>query len=202
MNARAPRQRGNARLFIAGNDSHVRGTGMPRAPVVDRDSFPAMKSNERRKRKLLAARETARVLEAREDARAETLVRLGKSANRYEGSTPHEVDGAHTFAPRVLQTRMSAHEGSTRRSGRKGTLKFVPARHDAGAPKHGGARLPAGQWLDRATGEPRVASTSAIASTSTIARRDAMRLGRARSRCCTATMTRPCPSRPTRATTS
>jgi hypothetical protein len=150
---------------------------MPRAPVVDRDSFPAMKSNERRKRKLLAARETARVLEAREDARAETLVRLGKSANRYEGSTPHEVDGAHTFAPRVLQTRMSAHEGSTRRSGRKGTLKFVPARHDAGAPKHGGARLPAGQWLDRATGEPRVASTSAIASTSTIARRDAMRLG-------------------------
>lgn len=136
-----------------------------------------MKSNLRRKRKLLAAREAARGLEAREDARAATLVRLGKSANRYEGTTPHEIEGRATFTPRVMQTRMSSHEGSTRRSGKKGALKLVPTRYDAGAPKGGGARLPAGQWLDRATGEPRVASTSAIAASTVTRERAAMRLG-------------------------
>jgi hypothetical protein len=106
-----------------------------------------MKSNQRRKQRLLAAREAARSLAAREDARVETLVRLGPSANRYEGATPHEIDGAHTFAPRVMQTRMSTHEGTTRRSGKKATLKFVPRRYDAGAPKHGGARLAPGETL-------------------------------------------------------
>jgi len=136
-----------------------------------------MNSNERRKRKLLAARETARRLDAREDARVTTLVTLGHTAGPYAGRTPHDVDGAPTFGARVMQTRMSTHEGSTRRAGKKGTLKFVPRRYDAGAPKGGGAHLPAGQWLDRETGEPRVAATSAIASTTASARRDAMRLG-------------------------
>ena len=120
-------------------------------------------SNARRKAKLLAAREAARLLDAREDARAETLVRLGSSVGAYSGRTPHEVDGRATFAPRVMQTRMSAHAGSTRREGRKGTLKLVPTRYDAGAPKHGGARLAAGESIVRgANGDVRAATAERI----------------------------------------
>lgn len=107
----------------------------------------AMKAKHRRQLELQAARAIALASEARDDARVDARLALGSSAKRYDGSTPTFIDGRATFSPRVLQTRMSAQAGTTRRAGRKGGLKFVPARHDADAPKHGGARMEPGQWL-------------------------------------------------------
>ncbi len=106
-----------------------------------------MKSNAKRKAKLLAARETARGLDAREDARVDALVRLGKGAHAYSGRTPHAIDGRATFAPRVMQTVTRALDGRTYRAGKKCSLKFQPRRYDADAPQGGGARMPPGEHL-------------------------------------------------------
>lgn len=71
-----------------------------------------------------ASRETLRRLaaETKDDARADTLVRLGSKPAAYRGHTPHTIDGNPTFAARVggFQNRMQA--------GRNVRGKFVPDR--------------------------------------------------------------------------
>ena len=71
-----------------------------------------------------ARRETLAILaaERRDDARADTLVRLGNRAAPYKGHTSHTIDGCPTFAARVggFQNKM--------RLGRNVRGKFVPDR--------------------------------------------------------------------------
>jgi hypothetical protein len=68
-----------------------------------------------------ASRETLRRLsaEAKDDARAETLVRLGNSGAKYKGHTPHMIDGQPTFAARVggFQNRMRLGRPERKRGG-------------------------------------------------------------------------------------
>jgi len=94
-----------------------------------------------------AARAIALAADKRDDMRADVIVTHGPRASAYAGHTPHQVDGAPTFGARVAQTRMTSVDGSTRRSGKKGTLVLVRPRLDTGAPKHGGAHMLASERL-------------------------------------------------------
>lgn len=116
--------------------------------------------------------------EARDNARAEVRAILNDRGPRaYSGETPRMIDGRSPFEARQVGWNTRVSIGRTERRGKKGSLKLIRPHEDAGAPKHGGARLPAGEWLDRSTGEPRVAFTSAIVATTAVARRDAIRCG-------------------------
>lgn len=87
------------------------------------------------KRALLAAA-------ARDDARAEVTLARGKSAKRYDGNAPNDA-----FSAREVGGLGRSRLGRSVRAGRKGGLKLVPPRFDGDAPKGGGARLAAGEWL-------------------------------------------------------
>jgi hypothetical protein len=76
----------------------------------------------------MKANKRKRLAEARDDARAEVRIRLGSSANAYDGSTPRMIDGRSPFEARQVGWNTRERRGTTIRSGRKGGLKFVPHR--------------------------------------------------------------------------
>lgn len=83
-----------------------------------------MKARTRNRLAALAAR--AQV--AHDDARIDTLVALGPTAGAYDGSTPRMIEGRCPFDARQIGWNTRERRGTTIRSGKKGGLKFVPAR--------------------------------------------------------------------------
>lgn len=72
-------------------------------------------------RKALAAQER------RDDARAETRLKLGKSAKAYAGTTPVFIDGATVFNAREMGWNTRSRRGTVERK-KGGGLRFIPAR--------------------------------------------------------------------------
>jgi hypothetical protein len=99
-------------------------------------------------RKRAAAAQAVVVIAARA---AEARANLGHAATAYAGLTPTTIDGRPVMHSNGIGWGMRSREavGTTIRAGKKGGLKLVRPRYDAGAPKRGGAHLAAGDSLVR-----------------------------------------------------